>query len=295
MDMKMMERHSELKRILIGIIGVAIYSFGINFFIVPLKLYSGGIMGMCQLIRTFIINTFGFNFNSFDIAGLLNYLFNIPLAYLAYKIMPRIFVAKLFIMITSMAVFLSVIAIPQKPLVDDMLTNCLIGGIISGFGMGTYLRAGCSGGGTEIIGIYYIRKKPNFSIGRVNMFISAIVYLICLLLFDVSTAIYSIVFSVISSLVMDKIHLQNINIEAIIISKINNDVIEQQILKELHRGITCWKASGGYTGDSTDVMYTVLSKYEVPTLRRIVYKANPNAFMVIKEGITVNGNYIKRL
>ncbi len=94
---------------------------------------------------------------------------------------------------------------------------------------------------------------------------------------------------------MDKIHSQNIRVEAIIISKKDSFVIEDKIMKQLNRGITYWRAKGGYTGEEVDVMYTVLSKFEVPTLRRIVYESNPQAFMVIKEGLSVDGNFIKRL
>lgn len=295
MDMSNLVKHHEIKNVCIGILGIAIYSLGMNLFIVPLHLYSGGIMGICQLIRTFVISNFGIQFGSFDFAGILNYIMNIPLIYLAYKIMPRVFVVKLIVAVSAMTFFLSIVGVPSAPLVEERLTNCLIGSIICGFGIGTYLRAGCSGGGTEIIGMYYIKKNPNFSIGRVSMSINAIIYLICLFFFDLSIVIYSIIYSVVSSLVMDKIHSQNINVEAIIISKAKNDLIEHQILEELKRGVTYWEAYGGYTGEKTDVMYIVLSKYEVPTLRRIVYGYNPSAFMVVKEGLSVNGNFIKRL
>ena len=46
----------EILRILLGVVGVFIYAFGMNFFIVPLGLYSGGFMGICQLIRTFLVS-----------------------------------------------------------------------------------------------------------------------------------------------------------------------------------------------------------------------------------------------
>ena len=289
------QKFFHLKRIIIGMVGVVIYSFGMNFFAVPMQLYSGGIYGMCQLGRTFAVEALGFHFGSLDIAGIFNYIVNIPLIFLAYKIMPKTFVVKLIIMVTAMSAILALFPVPKEPIIDEMLTNCLIGGILCGFGIGTYLRAGYSAGGTEIIGIYYIRKNPNFSIGRINIVINFVVYSICMFFFDISTVIYSVIFSVVSSLIMDKVHLQNVNVEAIIISRENNDMIEQQVLKDLNRGITYWDAYGGYTGEKLSVMYTILSKYEVPTLRHIVYSCNPGAFMVVKEGLTVNGNYIKRL
>ena len=286
---------NEIIRFLIGIVGVAIYCFGVNFFMVPLGLYSGGFLGISQLIRTFLVSGLGLNLGNFDIAGLLYYLANIPLIILAYKIMPKTFVVKVFIVSTTMSLFLSLFCIPKEPLLDERLTNCIIGAIICGFGAGTYLKCGCSSGGTEIIGIYFIRKNYNLSIGQVNLCINAGIYLICLLLFNVQTAVYSIIFSVVSTLVMDKIHTQTINVEAIIISKKNNDIIEKRIMEEMQRGITYWEAYGGYTDEKSYVMYTIISKYEVPTLKRIVHEANPHAFTVFKEGANVSGNFIKRL
>ena len=285
----------EILRILLGVVGVFIYAFGMNFFIVPLGLYSRGFMGICQLIRTFLVSVLKLDLGSFDIAGILYYILNAPLIYMAYRMMPKIFVGKLIVIATAMTLSLSVIAIPKEPLIDETLTNCLIGAIISGFGMGTYLRSGCSSGGTEIIGIYFIRKKPNASIGQVNLCVNAVIYSICLIFFNVQTVVYSVIYSVVSSLVMDKIHTQNIAVEAIIISKVNNDVIEDQIMEKLQRGITYWDGYGGYTGDKSKIMYTIVSKYEVPTLRRIVHEANPQAFVVFKEGLAVNGNFVKRI
>ncbi len=286
---------NEIIRFLIGIVGVAIYCFGVNFFMVPLGLYSGGFLGISQLLRTFLVSGLGINFGNFDIAGLFYYLFNIPLIILAYKIMPKTFVIKVFIVSTTMSLFLSLFGAPKEPLLEESLANCIIGAIICGFGVGTYLKCGCSSGGTEIIGIYLIRKNYNLSIGQVNLTVNAFIYLMCLLVFNVQTAVYSIIFSVVSTLVMDKIHTQTINVEAIIISKKNNDLIEKKIMEEMQRGITYWEAYGGYTNEKSFVMYTIISKYEVPALKRIVHEANPQAFTVFKEGPHVSGNFIKRL
>ena len=74
-----------------------------------------------------------------------------------------------------------------------------------------------------------------------------------------------------------------------------NQEIEQRIMAELGRGITYWTAKGGYTGEDVDVLYTVCSKYEVAHLRRIVHDINPQAFMVVKEGLSIRGNFTRKL
>ena len=43
------------KSLLGGIAGMLLYAIGMNCFIVPVGLYSGGLMGFCQLIRTLLI------------------------------------------------------------------------------------------------------------------------------------------------------------------------------------------------------------------------------------------------
>ena len=285
---------SEWKRVGLGMVGFVIYALGVNLFIVPLGLYSGGLTGVAQLIRT-LLETVGFSLPGIDLAGVLYWVLNLPMMLLAYRAMHRTYLLKMLIGVSSVSILLAVIPVPTQPLVSEPLTGCLLGGIVGGYGVGTYLKAGCSSGGIEVLGIYSSRKHPNLSVGKFNLSVNAVVFGTCLLLFDSSVAIYSVISSVVTNLMTDRVHSQNINVEAIIVSKEGNEQIEQRIMKELGRGITYWTAKGGYTGDEVDVLYTVLSKYEVSSLRRIVHEINPHAFMVVKEGLSIRGNFKRKL
>ena len=68
----------ESKRLAIAIGGAAIYSAGVNLFIVPAGLYSGGIMGFAQIVRTILVSYLHLPIQNFDIAGLIYYAINIP-------------------------------------------------------------------------------------------------------------------------------------------------------------------------------------------------------------------------
>ena len=57
-----------------GVFGALLYAAGINLFVVPAELYTGGLMGICQVIRTVLADAFGLRFQSFDIAGVIYYL-----------------------------------------------------------------------------------------------------------------------------------------------------------------------------------------------------------------------------
>lgn len=286
----------EGKRLAIAIGGALVYSLGINLFIVPVGLYSGGIMGSAQVIRTLLINYLHLPLGNFDIAGLIYYAVNIPVLLLAMKDIGKQFFAKTIICITAMTLFLSIIPIPSEPLLpDDILACSVIGGIASGFGMGTALRMGGCLGGTDIIGMLLIKKKKDVSVGKLGLTVNVILYTICLFLFDVSTVIYSLIYAAMSSMFVDREHSQNINVEVQIITKNDNREMEEEIFRELNRGITRLDSTGAYTNEKSNILYILISKYEVARLKSIVLKHDPQAFIVMNEGVTVVGHYIKKL
>lgn len=283
----------EGKRSLICIVGAFLYAVGVNLFVVPSGLYAGGVMGISQIIRTLLVDVGGLNLGDFDIAGLIYYLINIPLFILAFTRMGRKFFAKTLIAVTAMTLALSVI--PTVTVVEDAMASCVVGGIISGFGVGIVLRMGASGGGMDIVGMIMTKWKRDFSVGKVNMFVNFALYATCLFLFDVEIVVYSIIYAAAYSLAMDKLHIQNINVEATIITKADTKALEAEIFEELYRGITKWSAMGAYTHDESQILYILLSKYEVNRLKALVRKHDPNAFIVINEGVSIQGNFLKKL
>ena len=121
-----------------------------NLFIVPLNLYSGGLMGLCQLIRTLLQAKLGLTFGNADIAGILYFISNLPILFLAYKTLGKAMTVKTIICTVSFSLFYSIIPIPQTPIVEDYLTACMLGGIIVGVASGIVLTCGGSGGGLDI-------------------------------------------------------------------------------------------------------------------------------------------------
>ena len=67
-------------------------------------------------------------------------------------------------------------------------------------------------------------------------------------------------------------------------------------MDEMHRGVTKWEGVGAYTKEDTHVMVTMISKYEIHQIKRLVKSIDPKAFVILSEGCNVvNGNYEKRL
>ena len=58
------------------ILGTFLYSLAVNLFVVPNKLYTGGILGTLQLIRSLIANFVNITNIPFDISSVIYYLLN---------------------------------------------------------------------------------------------------------------------------------------------------------------------------------------------------------------------------
>lgn len=284
----------ESKRLMGAVGGMLVYAFGMNIFVVPQGLYTGGVMGLCQLIRTLLSQYMGWTF-SFDIAGLIYYILNIPIFIVALKNLGRKFFTKTIVCVTAMSFFLSAVPIPATPILDDRLASCLIGGILCGCGIGISLKMGSSDGGMDVLGILLIKWRRDFSVGKVNFIFNTALYAALLFLFDVQTVIYSLIYASVSAFAVDKVHSQNINVEVSIITKVPSLEMEQEIFSKMERGMTKWNARGAYTDENTEVLYVVISKYEVGRLKHIIRKYDPKAFIVVNEGVNIDGHFLKKL
>ncbi len=282
---------------IVGILlGVLVYAAGVNLFLRPLHLYSGGIMGFCQLFDTILRDYLHLPLGNLDVAGVAYYLLNLPGLIVAFFLMRRRFVVKSLLTVSAITVMLTVIPIPKEPILDEMIANCLVSGLMAGAGVGLVLRMGSCDGGMDLIGMILIQTKGRFSVGKVNIAANCVLYGICLVLFNVPTVIYSLIYSVVCSLLCDRVHTQNINVQALIVTKMQDiEPLEIEIMGQMNRGLTCWNAYGGYTGQEKTILMAVISKYEIAQLRSIVHQFDPDAFVMMDEGVSVDGYFIKKL
>ena len=275
-----------------ALLGTLILSAAVNLLIVPQNLYTSGILGMCQVVRT-LLERMGLTVE-FDISGILYFIVNVPLVALAWKSMGRKFVVRMMICIAANSLFLSVIPVPTVPIVEDQLTSCLLGGILSGFGGGLVLTCGGSTGGLDTIGLYF-SKKGKGTVGRLSIAFNAVLYIACAVLFSLPVALYSAIYSVFSSLFVDRLHQQNIAVQVLVFTKDKGEELRQYIMTELERGVTYWNGNGGYTAQPMQVLCVCLDKYEVVSLRQTIHEVDPNAFVMVNEGVHTSSNFERHL
>ncbi|MDO4500096.1 MAG: YitT family protein [Erysipelotrichaceae bacterium] len=271
------------------VLGSSLLALGIYLFVTPNNINFGGVIGLSQIIDYFLSKTL----NISNKVGIINFLINVPLFLFALKIMNKEFCFKTIVSLIIQTLILSVLPPLKAPLVDDILLNCLFGAMVCGMGVGIALRSSGCCGGIDIACMCIVKKHPDFKTGQLSIYINAVLFSICFFIFDLQTTMYSIVFVAILYTVADKYHDQNINVAALIIT--DHDEIKEIIMKQMGRGVTFWHGFGAYTGNSKQILFCAVNKYEISEIRHIVTDNDPKAFITFFEGPMIRGGFEKRL
>ena len=274
--------------------GVVFFAIAYWWFLVPEGLYSGGFTGISQLIKLLLTEILHIPMpESIDVTGMIFWCINVPLFVLGYKSIGKKFLYRTIIAVCIQSFLLTTIPAPKEPLLDDILLNCIIGGALSGWGVGITLRAGGSGGGTDIVGMYCAKHYPEFGVGRLSVMMNLCIYVIAAVRYDIEVAAYSMVFSFVAGIMVDRIHFQNIKVSVFIVTK--NRELGEKINRGISRGVTSWNAWGEYSHSEEVMHMVVVNKYELQALKKLIRQEDPNAFVQIMSPDMILGNFEKRL
>lgn len=274
------------------VLGSVLLTVGIWLFVTPNHINFGGMIGLSQLIEYAIKHLLPVP-SGLNLLGIINFTLNIPLFIMAYTIMNRDFCIKTLVSLAIQTVLLSLLPAVNAPVVEDMILNVVFGAMICGIGVGLALSGSGCCGGMDIATVCLVKKKPDFKTGQVSIYFNIVLFGICLFVYDVKTIMYSAVFVGILYTVADHFHYQNINVTALIFTK--EPMVKQRILKEMGRGVTCWKGEGAYTSTDCEVLFVALNAYEESQIEQIIHETDPHAFVTYQSGAKVHGGFEKRL
>lgn len=139
------------KRIPFIILGCLVLAIGINVFITPHNLLSGGVSGLALL--AYYVTGIS--------PGLMIVLLNIPVFYLGFKKVDLEFVLISMIGMFIFSFFLGATKPLQEVIyVSDILASCILGGAMNGIGNGLIFRQRSSLGGSDIVSIVLKESIP---------------------------------------------------------------------------------------------------------------------------------------
>jgi len=274
-----------VKKFIIVIIGAFIFAFSMNYFLIPAGVYSSGFSGLSQLLSRLFSEYFKIHIS----VGIWLLLLNIPVTILGWRKIGKTFTLYSFISVIFSSLFLNLI--PIKELSDDILLNAVFGGVLGAVGAGMTLRFGASTGGMDIIAVYLSRVVEG-SVGRFTLILNSFIIISAGFLFGWEKSLYTLVGLFSSSKVIDILHTQAQKLTAMIVTKNSKD-LKQAILTRLTRGATVVPAHGAYSDEGRDMLITVISRYELFELRKIIKEVDPKAFTNIVKTDSVIGLFRK--
>jgi len=263
-------------------VGAIIAAFGLEEFLIPNNVIDGGIVGVSIMMETIT----GISLGVFLV------ILNIPFLFMGYKQIGKNFAIATLVAICFLAVWSEVFE-PLQKVTDDPFLAAIFGGIIDGLGVGLIIRAGGSLDGTEIVAII-MDKKSVFSVGEVVMFINLFILSSAGLLYGWDKAMYSLVAYFVISKMIDVVIKGLDESYAVMIVTNAHDEITSALNDRLGRGVTLLHGAGGYTGESKEVLYCVVTRLEVDKLKEIVLDKDENAFVTINAVHDIVGGRFKK-
>jgi uncharacterized membrane-anchored protein YitT (DUF2179 family) len=271
---------NEGKKIAVIVFGALLNAFALNLFLIPANVYSGGFTGIAQLASSLLQQT------PFPVStGILLFLLNIPVAVVGWLKVGKSFTIYSFFSVAMMTVFMEMI--PVHRISADILLNSVFGGVIQAVGVGLTLKYGASTGGLDIIALV-LSKLRNGPIGTYFFVLNAIIIGSAGYLFGWEKALYTLVALYAASRVIDSIHTRHEKLTAMIVTKKGRD-LKEAIHSKMLRGITIIPAKGAFSNETKELLYIVITRYELYYLEKIIKETDPEAFTNIVSTTNVFG------
>ena len=263
-------------------IGAIIASIGLELFLIPNHVIDGGVVGISIMMNTMTSLPF----------GLFLIVLNLPFLYLGYKQIGKSFAIATMIAVCFLSGWSEVFAALPR-VTEDPFLAAIFGGIIDGLGVGLIIRSGGSLDGTEIVAII-MDKRSVFSVGEVVMFINLFILSSAGLLYGWDKAMYSLVAYFVIAKMIDVVIKGLDESYAVMIVTNEHEDITSALNDRLGRGVTLLHGAGGYTGESKEVLYCVVTRLEVDKLKEIVLEKDENAFVTINAVHDIVGGRFKK-
>ncbi len=255
----------------------------------PNGIADGGFSGLAIVIRYLTKGLFSGPVLQNGIPlWITNLLLNIPLFLISIRTMGFRFLAKGIVGSTMLSFWLAVLPDFQFAQ-NDMVIAALSGGALMGAGLGLILMVRASTGGTDMIALVLHRYVlRHISTAQILRGLDAVIIILEGLVFGVHSMLYSIAALVISTKVADTIlEGQNNARTAFIITEHPTEVADGII--ELNRGVTGIRAMGMYEKTDRVLLMSVVDKKQIIDLEDLVYRIDPNAFVIVSDAREVLG------
>ena len=248
------------------IVGILSAGLGLRGFLIPNHFIDGGVTGTSMFIS--------------EITGIwlsvLILLINMPFVIVGWKMIGKKFSIRSAIAIVGLAI--AVFAIPYPEVTHDKLLGAVFGGFFLGSGIGLAIRGGAVLDGTEVVALLASRNTA-LSVGDFIFLFNVVLFGGAAFYLGIEPALYSMLTYFSASKTIDFIIHGIEEYNGVMIISDESREIRKVIIEELGRGVTIFKGKGGSEEKPKEILYCVVTRFEIPKITDAVKSIDENAFM----------------
>lgn len=285
MKEKLKKQLSNFEDYLVITLGLLMYAMSWTLFVLPAGITGGGVSGIGALV---------YYATGFPV-GITYLAINAVLIVIAIKVLGASFGLKT---LYSMAVVTLTLTFTQgiikQPIIDDMFLSTVLGGIMSGVGLGLVFSKGGSTGGTDIIAAI-VTKYRNTSPGRVIMYCDVLIIgSSWFVLQSIEKMVYGYVMMAVVSYALDAVLSgANRSAQLFIFSHKYEEIAD--CINQQFRGATIIDGTGWYTKENIKIVMSVVRKRETGMIFKKIKEIDPNAFISMGSVMGVYGQGFDKL
>jgi uncharacterized membrane-anchored protein YitT (DUF2179 family) len=266
--------YAKLREVLEITGGVILLSLGFYFFLLPLNLVIGGVMGSSVLTQDiFPVSLFIFVMNS--ILLLLGLIF-----------LGKVFFLKTIFatLLSPMIIFILELTIDSGFFIEKMTESPLLigasfGGLCVGIGLGVVIRNDATTGGMDIV--QNMMKKYLHIPFSTAMYITDGIIIFIAMLIDFQLGLYAVGAMILSGIIIDRVSIEGKSGYTAFIISDQSQLIQKLIYERLDRGISKIKVVGGYSNQEKDMIICTVDRQQLYNFKRIIKEADPKAFTFV--------------
>lgn len=270
------------------IIGCLSMSIGINMFLSPHTIAPGGLSGLSVVIS---------KLTGLSVSTIM-LIMGIPLIICSVKILGKKDAIKTLIGMVTLSFLLEVTSpLANISATQDTLLSAISGAILLGAGIGIVFSVDGSTGGTDLIALMVNRVFPSIPLSKCLTFIDGMVVVSAgIANRNIETGLYSAIALYIIVKMIDAIISGFDYSKAFMIITEDRDELKEAIVNDIKRGVTILDGKGGYTNNDKSILLVVVNnKKQEVSLKKLIKKVDPSAFIIVSDVHEVLGEGFKSI
>lgn len=260
-------------------LGCFIICMGFNLFIIPAHLLTGGISGIALIV---------YYLTGLPV-GAQNLVYNLPILYIAYRVFGRLYAWDTIVGTVLLSVILDMTHfVVDWNLTQDGMLAAIFGGVLAGAGFGIIFRANANTGGLDVVAAV-MKKFYSLDVGTAVFAMNFVIVMASAWMFSVNEALYTLVSIYVTAELTNRMAAGLNREKSIMIISPAAEQICQDIMENVHRGVTYLDGRGGFAQERKDILFIVVRLTQVSRVKTIVDHYDREAFMIVSDTSEVSG------